>query len=100
MGATALRVTGMDGAARNGAAHGTGTTANRNSAAWKKRKSAHSPAGQKSSSRPASRVRGTVSDRRDARSGGKLHGARKTAMAASRRKSYGIAARRETKKRG
>ena len=89
-----------NGAARNGAAHGTGTTANRNSAAWKKRKSAHSPAGPKSSSRPASRVRGTVTARRDARSGGKLHGARKTAMAASRRKSYGIAARRETKKRG
>lgn len=91
---------GNGGASRNGAAHGTGTTANRNSAAWKKRKSAHSTAGQKSSSRPASRVRGTVTSRRDARTPSKLHGARETAMAASSRKSYGIAARRETKKRG
>jgi hypothetical protein len=90
---------GNHGAGRNGAAQGTGT-ASRKTAAWKKRKSAHATAGPKSGSRPTSRVRGPVNSRRDARSGGKLHGGRKTAMAASRRKSYGIAARQESKKRG
>ncbi|MGA9427871.1 MAG: hypothetical protein WBV33_22505, partial [Terracidiphilus sp.] len=92
---------GNHGAARSGTSHGTGTAANRNSAAWKKRKNALSTGGQKSASRPTSRVRGTVSNRRDGRSAAKpAHGARKTAMAASRRKSYGIAARQESKKRG
>ncbi|MGB8098052.1 MAG: hypothetical protein WCF17_12920 [Terracidiphilus sp.] len=92
---------GKHGATRSAASHGTGTAANRNAAAWKKRKNALSTGGQKSASRPASRVRGTVSNRRDGRSAAKpAHGARKTAMAASRRKSYGIAARQESKKRG
>ena len=90
--------------AGNGSGRGSasaGKSADRTSAAWKKRKNGHSPSGQKSSMRPSGRIRGTVTSRRDIRTGTKsAHGARKPAMVASRRKSYGIAGRRETKKRG
>ncbi|HUY94223.1 MAG TPA: hypothetical protein VMU71_02950, partial [Terracidiphilus sp.] len=87
----------------NGAGRASGAPAkstDRNAAAWKKRKNGHPAAGQKSGLRPASRVRGTVSSRRDPRTAAKpAHGVRKPAMAGSR-KSYGIAGRRESKKRG
>ncbi|MGH9593505.1 MAG: hypothetical protein ACRD5L_10470, partial [Bryobacteraceae bacterium] len=92
----------LGSASRNGASSGNVSAAgNRNSAAWKKRKAAHPTAGPKSSTRPTSRVHGAVSSRRDARAGAKpAHGTRKTAISASRRKSYGIAARQGSKKRG
>ena len=86
-------------ATRKVASHGPAKAADRNSVAWKKRKTA--TAGPKSASRPASRVRAAAGSRRDPRTAAKpAHGARKPAMAASRRKSYGIAARQESKKRG
>ena len=92
------------GTARNGTSHtstnGAAAPASRNSAAWKKRKAAHAPAGTKSAARPTSRVHGTASARRDVRSGAQpAHGARKT-VSSSRRKSYGVAARQGSKKRG
>jgi hypothetical protein len=87
----------------NGATRASGTAAkstDHTAAAWKKRKNGHPAAGQKSGLRPASRVRATVSSRRDPRTAAKpAHGVRKPAMAGSR-KSYGIAGRRESKKRG
>lgn len=85
-------------ASRNGNGSGTAKSADRNGSGWKNRNGAHASTGSKSSARPAGRVRSAASK---LRSGSKAaHGARKPAMAGTRSKRFGVAARRESKKRG